>query len=260
MAASKFSLADFPVVKAETLSSPNSITVFGPPGKGKSVFAASLVDVPGFERVLIVDTEGGSVAVGPWYPEADVVHASTAEAFEFIINALLAGEYVEPVSGEPYQAVIIDTFDKAQERQLNVYAASRERFNDKGVENTYFKWNAIKLWTAKVGDLLHQAPFLVVFVLHSTESDPEKGPVKTTVTLQGSSQEIFPSVSDAVGYFDIIKVKEQGTTTEVRTVDFRPSARLVSKQRFADKLNGIISDPTMEKVFRLIEPQRFKNA
>jgi hypothetical protein len=260
----KFSLDDFPVVKAQTLATPNSITVYGPPGKGKSVFASSIVEVPGFERTLVIDTEGSSVAIGPHYPGVDIVHARTADAFTKLSEAILSGDFVEQTSGLPYQAVVIDTFDKAQSRQLDVFAKSPQARNSNGQENTFYKWGAIKMWSEKVSDLFHQADILAIFVLHSTETDPEKGPVKTTVMLQGSSQDFFPSVSDAVAYFDIIKPKDgPNKGQEIRTADFRPSARLVSKQRFAGKLNLALTGengaegPTMTQVFKLIDPARF---
>lgn len=259
MATDKLALAEFPIVKAQTLGTPNSITVYGPPGKGKSVFTASIVDVPGYERVLVIDTEGSAVSIGRWHPTVDVIQAHTAALFTKYAEAVLNGKLVEPESGLPYQVVIIDTLDKAQERQLAVFEKSPESKNKQGEENTFYKWGAIKAWTAKIADYFHQADFLTIFVLHSDEGRNDDTKFITTVMLQGKSQDVFPSVSDAVGYFNIVKQKNaEGKMEEVRTIDFRPSAKLITKQRFADSLNGIIADPTMEKVFRLIEPERFK--
>lgn len=252
----EFSLDDFPIVKAETLAKPNSILIYGPPGKGKTVFGGSIVDVPGYERVLVVDTEGSSVALGPWYPEADVIKTPTAAAFTKVIEALLNGKLVEPESGEPYQAVIIDTLDKAQERQLDVYANAPESRTKGGEENTFFKWSAIKTWTSKIADYLHQADFLTIFIMHEDlDVDETTGKRTTTVMLSGKSQQIFPSVPDIVAYFNIMKVEEDGQKVNKRVADFRPSDKLVAKQRFADKLDGAIPDPTMELVFRKIQPQ-----
>jgi hypothetical protein len=194
----------------------------------------------------------------PHYPGVDIVHARTADAFTKLSEAILSGDFVEQGSGLPYQAVVIDTFDKAQSRQLDVFAKSPQAKNNRGEENTFYKWGAIKMWSEKVSDLFHQADILAIFVLHSTETDPEKGVVRTTVMLQGSSQDFFPSVSDAVAYFDIVKIKDGGTTREARTADFRPSNKLVSKQRFASKLDTIIENPTMTEVFKRIDPKRFE--
>jgi hypothetical protein len=252
-------LPKYNIVKAETLGTPNSILIYGPPGKGKTVFAGSIVDVPGFQRVLVVDTEGSTVALGPWYPEADVIHARTAKDFNDIIEDLVNGKLVEPVSKMPYQAVVIDTLDKAQERQLEVFAKSPEARNKQGENNEFYKWGAIKIWTSKVADALHQAPFLTIWVMHEdVDKNEDTGKVTTTVMLAGKSQQIFPSVPDIVTYFNILNVEADGKKTQERVADFRASDKLVAKQRFADKLDGAIVDPTMVKVFEKIEPKRFK--
>ena len=253
---SDLDLEEFPIVKAETLHTPNSILLYGPPGKGKSVMAGSIAKVPGFERVLAVDTEGSAVALGPHHPEVDVIKAPTAELFTKYINALLNGKLVEPKSGLPYQAVIIDTFDKAQERQLEVFDKSKEgqATNSAGKKDSYYKWGAIKTWTSKVADLLHQADFLVIWVMHEdVDKNEDTGRTTTTVMLGGKSQQIFPSVPDIVGYFNVVKIDKE----DVRAVDFRPNAKLISKQRFAGKLNGIVKDPDFSTIFKAIEPGRW---
>lgn len=252
-------LPEFNIVKAETLHKPNSILVYGMPGKGKTVFAASICEVPGYERTLVIDTEGSSVALGPWYPQVDVLHAPTAKEFQRLINSLMSGKLVEPASGLPYQCVIIDTLDKAQSRQLDVYGSSPERFNEQGKENVYYKWGAIKLWTEKLSDMLHQADFLTIWVMHEDrDKDEATGKVTTGVMLQGKSQQYFPSVPDIVGYFAVTKVTDKGETRLARTVDFRMSDKLVSKQRFAGKLDGILIDPDMTMIYKKINPALFK--
>lgn len=217
------------------------------------MFAASIVDVPGFERVLLVDVEGGSSSVSAWYPEVDVVEAPTAALFANIVEDLINGELVEPESGLPYQAVIIDTLDKAQERQLAVYAADA-----KSAKDGFYKWGMIKAWTEKMGDYLHMAPFLTIFVAHQDdEKDESTGVTTTTVLLNGKSRFTFPSVPDIIGHFGAIRVEEDGVKSLRRVVDFSLSDKLITGQRYADKLNGSFIDPSMEKVFNKIEPQRF---
>lgn len=253
-----FNLDDFEVIKAETLATPNSFLVYGPPGKGKSVFGASICEVPGFERTLVIDTEGSSVSIGPWYPNVDVIKAPTAAKFKAVAEAVLNGKLVEKTSGLPYQAVVIDTLDKAQERQLEVFSNSPEARNKNGDENSFYKWGALKIWTSKIADAFHQADFLTIFVLHSDiDKNEDTGKVTTGVMLMGKSQQIFPSVSDAVCYFDVVRVDDNGTKVPKRVADFRVSDKFITKQRFADKLNAAVVDPTFTKVFRAIEPARF---
>lgn len=249
-----FSLDDFDIKKADTLKEPHSITIYGPPGKGKSVFAASISEVPGFERTLILDTEGGAVSVGAWYPKADVLQCPTAAMFSKAFEALMNGKLVERESGLPYQAVIIDTLDKVQARQLEVFAKSPEARTSSGGDNPLYKWGAIKIWMEKITDAAHQAPFLTIFVVHAEDyKDENNGTVTTTVMLGGASRFNFPSVSDAVGYFNVTKVKgADNKTVEHRSVDFRTQGKFVTKQRFADRLNGVVLDPTMPSIFEKI--------
>lgn len=251
-----FALAKFPIKKASETGTPKSILIYGPPKKGKTVFAASIVDVPGFERVLLIDVEGGSSSVSAWYPEIDVIETPTAKEFSAVVEALLNGELVEPISGLPYQCVIIDTLDKAQERQLEVYDK-----DPKSAKDGYFKWAALKTWTAKMADYLHMASFLTIFVAHQEDDKDEgSGIVTTTVLLAGKSRFTFPSVPDIIGHFTALKVEENGSKSLRRAIDFSLSDKMITGQRYADKLNGRVLDPTMEIIFQKIEPQRFTAA
>lgn len=246
------SLPDFAIKKAAAAGVPKSILIYGPPKKGKTVFASSIVRVPGFERTLLVDVEGGAASVQAHYPEVDVIEAPTAREFNRIIEALLNGKLVEPESGLPYQVVLIDTLDKAQERQLEVYAASKEAFNKQGEENTFYKWGAIKTWTSKVTDLLHMAPFMTIFIAHQDDDkDENTGKVTTTVMLGGKSKQTFPGTPDIVGHFTVAKVKAEGDDTAKphRVIDFTVNEKLITGQRYADRLNGKFLDPSMSYVF-----------
>lgn len=227
---------------------PKSILIYGPPKKGKTVFAASIVDVPGFERVLIVDVEGGSASVSAWYPEVDVIETPTPKEFARVIEGLLNGKLVEPESGLPYQAVIIDTLDKAQGRQLELYAA-----DPKSAKDGFFKWAAVKTWTEKMTDYLHMAPFLTIFVAHQEDhTDESTALTTTTVLLAGKSRFTFPATPDIIGHFGVLTVEENGVKTPRRVVDFSLSDKMITGQRYADKLNGKFLDPTMETIFAKI--------
>lgn len=255
----KLALPAFTIKKAAKVGTPKSILIYGPPKKGKTVFAASIVDVPGFDRVLLVDVEGGASSVSAWYPEVDVVEAATAKEFAKVIEALINEQLVEPESGLPYQAVIIDTLDKAQERQLEEYAKDPRRFAKGGAEDGFWKWAMIKTWTSKLGDILHMAPFLTIFLAHEDDHKEESGPMLTTVLLSGKSRLTFPSTPDIIGRFGVKKVEEGGVKVVKRIVDFSLSDKLITGQRYADKLDGQFLEPTFERIFRAIEPERFKD-
>lgn len=253
----KFDLAKFAPKKAAVYSLPKSILVYGPPKTGKTVFAGSICDVPGIERVLVIDVEGGATALAGWFPEIDVISVHTAEEFDGVVEALVNGQINEPESGKPYDAVIIDTLDKAQERKLDWFDKQPESLTKTGEKNTLYKWGAIKAWTTKMADALHMAPFLTIFVAHVMDDKDEKtGRVTQTVALGGASKQTFPATPDLVGYFSIMRDRE--TKQDVRTIDFQVNDKRVSGQRYADRLDGIFADPTMERIYQRIAPDLFK--
>ena len=258
--AKKFDLKTFAPKKASEVGKPRSILLFGPPKRGKSTCAASIAEVPGYDRVLVVDVEGGAAAISEWYPNVDIQEIATAEEFDSFIEYLVDGKILEPTSGEPYQCVIIDTLDKAQERKLDWFDKQPESFAKSGEKNTLYKWGAIKAWTTKLSDALHMAPFLTIFVAHVMDDKDEKtGRVTQTVALGGSSKQTFPATPDLVGYFDIERMKEDGKTISKRTLDFTVTDKRVTGQRYAAKLDGKMGDPTMTKVYRAIAPSLFEN-
>lgn len=260
MAAPKFDLKNFVPLKAKDVGVPRSILLFGPPKRGKTTCAASIMDVPGYERTLVIDVEGGASAISEWYPEADILPVTTAEDFDAVIIALVDGKLLEPTSGEPYQCVIIDTLDKAQERKLEWFDKQPDAFSN-GKKDHRYKWGAIKAWTTRMADALHMAPFLTIFVAHVMDHEDDKTKkVTQTVALGGSSKQTFPATPDLVGYFDIDRVKDEATKQfkSVRTLDFSVTDKRVTGQRYADKLDGKVGDPTMEKLYRKIAPQLFE--
>lgn len=256
-----FDLTKFPIKKAEAAGTPKSILVYGPPKKGKTVMACSIVRVPGFERTLLIDVEGGASSVSEWYPEIDVIEASTPDAFIKIGEALLNGKLLEPVSGLPYQAVIIDTIDKAQERQLEAFKADpRSMVN--GKEDGFWKWGMLKAWTTKIADKFHMADFLTIFIAHEDDhKDEGTGKETTTVYLQGKSRLTFPATPDIIGRYTVEKIKNADGKPEMkRVIDFSLSDKLITGQRYAEKLNGKFVEPDFDKIFRLIDPNRYEAA
>lgn len=256
--AKKFSLEDFAVVKAESAALPRSILLYGPPKRGKTTCAASIVDVPGYERTLVVDVEGGAAAISQWHPTVDVVGIRTAEEFDFVIESLVNGKFVEKSSGLPYQCVIIDTLDKAQERKLEWFDVQPDAFNAQGQKNSLYKWGAIKAWTTKLADALHMAPFLTIFLAHVIDHENEKtGRTTQTVALGGSTKYSFSATPDIVGYFDVVRVTEDGKKVQKREIDFTLVDRRITGQRYADKLNGKIQDPNMSQIYKILDPSIF---
>ena len=84
------SVAGLNIGKAQAMKEPNSMILFGRPKTGKTTLAASMVDVPGYERGLIIDCEMGVTAIASNYPTVDVITIPQQDvtAFNDVINAL----------------------------------------------------------------------------------------------------------------------------------------------------------------------------
>ena len=259
MAKTKFSLEDFKPKKAEDSGAPRSVLIYGPPKRGKSTLAASICEVPGYERVLVLDVEGGSSAISNLYPQVDVQVADSPEFLDYLLQNLVDGKIVEPDSGLPYQAVIIDTIDKAQERKIDWADKQPEAYSaQSGKKDHFHKWAVAKAWMQKLTDMTHMAPFLTIFVAHViVDKDEDTGKILETVALGGNAKYTFSATPDVVGYFDITKETIDGKKQSIRTIDFTLSERRITGQRYGDKLSGKIAEPTMEKIFRKIRPKIF---
>lgn len=167
-------------------------------------------------------------------------------------------QIVEPTSGKPYQCVIIDTLDKAQERKLDWADKQPGAVSGNGKKDHYYKWAVGKAWMQKLSDMVHMAPFLTIFVAHViVDKDEDTGKILETVALGGSAKYTFSVTPDIVGYFDITKQTVDGKKVPVRSLDFTLNDRSIRGQRYGDKLDGVMTDPTMEKIYRAIMPQIF---
>lgn len=79
------------VNKVTELFEPNSIMIFGHPKRGKSSMAASIIDVEGFKKVLVIDLERGAKAFARTYPNVDVIEIpqGDVDALDDVVEDLI---------------------------------------------------------------------------------------------------------------------------------------------------------------------------
>lgn len=236
------SATDFPgfsfqklIHKAEQLNKPNSILLFADPGKGKTWLSASISAVEGYEKVLLIDVEGGASAIARDWKNVDVINVRSHEGFVKVIEELLENP-------DYYNAVIIDTIGVVMDRAEKFFGEKPENKNNK-----FGRWGDLKNWANQVFRDLHNAPFTTIIVAHALdEKDESTGAVKTTAMLPGSFKGTLPGIPDIVGYL-VIEATEDGPQ---RVLIAGNSDKLVTKNRF--NLPPKIYQPTMEKIFNHI--------
>lgn len=185
------------IKKAEDAVTINSMIIYGEPGIGKTWFAASADAVEAMSPVLIVDVEGSASGVGRGYPEVDVIEVSSHEQFTLVVDELLEKEH-------DYKTVIIDTFNVAQERAEEFFAAMPENQN-----NSFGVFRMLKSWSIRLARRLHHAPFASVMIMHeNTEKDDATGRVLTGLKITGSAKSTLPAIADIIGHMRTIKDKD----------------------------------------------------
>lgn len=221
--------------KAENLNKPNSILLFADPGKGKTWLGASISKVEGYERVLLIDVEGGASAIARDFKDVDVINVTTHEGFVRVIDELLEHK-------DAYDAVIIDTIGVVMDRAEKFFKEKPENKNNK-----FGSWGDLKNWANEVFRALHTAPFTSIIIAHALDDkDENTGAIKTTAMLPGSFKATLPGIPDIVGYLGI----ENTEDGPKRVLVTGSSDRLVTKNRFG--LPPKIYDPSMESIFNLI--------
>lgn len=214
-------------IKPSALTHPELVVFYGPPGGGKTYLAASVSEVDSLYPVLIVDTEGstaGSVA-GFDDDRIDILPVSDHATFEQITEALLTRPH-------KYKTVIIDTFDVAQERAIEVFQEENET-------DGFAAWREVKAWTNRKARDFKSASFLGILVFHQSEERTDSGLVTgRKLSLQGSAKETMPGIPDVVGW---VTRKADKDGHEVSTVKFAPDPKLATKNRFGlpDKMEDV---------------------
>lgn len=235
------------IVKPSQLNKPNLILLYGNPGSGKTHLAASISEVPGIKKVLIIDTENSTQGTVADFDDAkiDIIPVSTHGGFEQVFSAVIEAAD----NGElEYDAVIIDTLDVAQDRAIEFFEENAP-ITKSGEKDGFAVWGGVKQWTTSVGRRLQEASFIGVLVLHSNREKMENGPFTDLVALSGSAKNTLPGIPDIVGFTE----RADGVTT----VHVGSALRRSTKNRF--QLPDSIENPSMAGIFKAITNRNNSN-
>ena len=102
-------IGSLPIVKPSVVTKHLKILVYGSPGVGKTVFAATTNDDKRTSPALLIDLEGGTLSIAD--KDIDVVRVTKFKQFNEIYEYLRNGSH--------YKTVIIDSLTEVQ--KLNMY-------------------------------------------------------------------------------------------------------------------------------------------
>lgn len=244
------------VRKPSQAANPELALLYSRPGGGKTWLAASISEVPGVSKVLILDTEGSTVGAIAEFDDdkVDIIDCrrdTPEESFKFLNTVLDA--LFDTNNKHSYDAVIVDVFDVAQDWCV-AYWKANPPLNDRGKVDGFALWGNVKEWSVRVATNLKRIKPYGVLVVHDREEKDDDGSVQTKLNLVGSAKDVLPGIPDMVVYLQ--RKLEDGE--EVTYGYFATEDNKVTKNRFG--FPPAVKNPTFPKLFKFIADKQEKKA
>ena len=235
---------------------PGSIMLHSEPGKGKTRAGASIIKVPGFNKVAILDIDNGTESLlnDPELARAlaegrikiikiDKTKPDAFARFHNLFWDLIANP-------RDFDAVIIDTMDVAQECAVNYYTSTT--YNDAGSAlDTRKAYGLIAKWTSDVlWALQNHAQLTGVTLVHTkTEEEKKTGVSTLKPKFAGSIRDNAAGIPSLVAYL----TKETGEDGVDHVIaDIGGADGAIAKQRYSSFLPNRVEDFDLPKVYSLI--------
>ena len=219
-----------------------NMLVYGDPGVGKTVLAASADLVPEMRPVLFVDVEGGTFSIRERYPDVRVVRVKSFSQMQDIYDALFSQEH-------EYRTVVLDSLTEIQKFSMyEIMDMTVKRDSDRDPDVPSMReWGKnieqIRKFVRAFRDLEMHTIFTA---LAKTDKDGKTGSIKTTPSLSGKL------ANEVAGFLDIVSYQYTKVIDDRVRRFLLTSAtdRQVAKDR-SGYLPQTLEDPTMEKVFNI---------
>lgn len=233
------------VSTADKVGMPQSIFMYGVPGTRKTSTAASIVKVPGFNKVLFIDIDNGASVLSnnPDYAHVEVlkIDSLAPNAFEklnSVIDDVSQNDY-------GYQAIVLDTLSVAQD-----VAEKHYKMKHANSKNTFAVYGDLGEWSDETVRKLHNAQhFTGIVTCHSVEKRNEAGVLEIKPKLSGSSKDSIGGIPDLVAHLKYATHPETNERHLAATVG--ESDELISKNRWS--LAPVIIDFDLPTVYSLIQ-------
>lgn len=217
-----------------------NLLVYGDPGVGKTVLAASADKVPEMRPVIFIDIEGGTFSIRERYPEVKVVRVESWDDMQSIYDALLMEDH-------GYRTVVLDSLTEIQKFSMyNIMEFTVKKDPDRDPDVPSMReWGKNIEQIRKLVRAFRDLPMHTIFTaLEKSDKDNKTGKVKTKPSLSGKLANEVAGFLDIVAY-QYTKVHEDELRRYLLTGSHE---QYVAKDR-SDNLPLTIESPTMDKVF-----------
>lgn len=218
--------------------------IYGSPGVGKTVLAATAEECPRLAPALYLNVEGGTLSILD--KNLDTVEIGTFKDIEDVYMFLFKGDH-------KYKTVIVDSLTEVQSKNMDGIMAvnmsnPRGTTTRKDVDDIHLAdWGKCTNMMKRLIRGFRDLPIHVIYVcLSKTQMDNMQ---QETVGPQLTNK----VAETATGYVDIIgylfTMKEEDKI--VRKLLTQPSGKWLAKDR-SGKLGSLVVEPTMSKIMDLV--------
>jgi len=218
--------------------------MYGEPGVGKTVLAASADEVPELRKVLILDVEGGTMSIDHRFPNVNVVRLTDFLKTDDIYDELWRSK------NHGFGCIVLDSLSETQKLSMaSIMNGEVNRNPDAdpdvpSMRNWGKNINQVRRLVRRFRDL----PVPTIFTaLVSEDKDERTGRLLRKPALSGKLASEVAGFFDIVGYLYIKEAEGQQT----RFMLTSGAEGIVAKDR-SERLPPILESPTMKEIFELV--------
>jgi phage nucleotide-binding protein len=220
-----------------------NMLVYGEPGVGKTVLAASAAAIPEMSPVLIIDIEGGTLSAAKMGFDCKTVRVKKWNDMQKVYDALYRGNH-------PYKTIVLDSLTEIQKFSMaEIMVKVVEEDGDRDPEVPSIReWGKNGEQTRRVVRGFRDLPMNSIFTcLSDADRDKSGNVTKTRPSLSGKLK------AEVAGFVDIVAYmykKTVGDNTQ-RLLMTSGTDKYVAKDR-SDSLPAILQNPTMADIFAAV--------
>jgi hypothetical protein len=220
-----------------------NLLVYGEPGVGKTVLAASAAQVPDMCPVLIIDIEGGTLSAAKMGYECEVVRVTEWVQMQRVYDDLYRNR-------SDFRTVVFDSLTEIQKfsmAQIMKHVVEADSDRDPDVPSIR-EWGKNGEQTRRLVRGFRDLPMHTIFTcLADADRDSQGNVTKTRPSLSGKLK------NEVAGYVDIVAYMYKKTIRDQveRALLLSGTDKYVAKDR-SHSLPNVMLDPNMTTIFATI--------